>query len=113
MWGLLKVQSSPCSEQCQDVALAEQSLGFTHSTDSDEQICDGWEEEVAQFICKKIRQHVKLFLDQEAGVNWNSGLYALFQGKSLFFFFSMLSFPHKGQLMFLYAFEGCLETSAS
>lgn len=82
--GPFESAKQPRSEQRQDVALAEQSLGFTHSTNSDKQICGGWEEEVAQFICKKIRQHVKLFLDQEAGVNWNSGLYALFQGKSLF-----------------------------
>lgn len=63
---------------------------------------------------------MKLFLNQEAGVNWNSGLHALFQGRSLFFFFSFLMlssplffFSHKGQLILLYAFEGCLETSAS
>lgn len=34
---------------------------------------------------------MKLFLDQEAGVNRNSGLHALFQGRSLFFL--MLSYP--------------------
>lgn len=47
---------------------------------------------------------MKLFLDQEAGVNWNSGLHALFQGRSLFFFFfsflmlssPFLFFPTKG-----------------
>lgn len=62
------------------------AVGRIHSQHllSDKQICDVWEEEVAQLICKKIRQHVKLFLDQEAGVNWNSGLRALFQGRSLF-----------------------------